>query len=460
MKAIELFAGAGGAALGLEAAGVEHLALCEWDADACATLRAAGLGPVVEGDVRDLDAIARVAGESCDLLWSSFPCQAFSTAGKRLGAKDERNGWPWTVDALDRFQPAWFLGENVRGLLNHRGGCVYAGGQTGMFGANPAQDCPGCYFERVILRDLRERFDHVGWWLLDAADYGVPQHRRRVILWAGPSPVEQPAPTHGPGMPGAWVSMGEALGLTVGRVVAAGETGAGRPRTLGRSAPAIGTGGTAYLVGSGLKGSEWGVERPAPTLRNGNGTAGLYLRRPSPTITVADGQGLGSSASRDAVERRLGRRRLTIQECAILQDFLPDHPWQGTKAAQYRQVGNAVPPTLAQVCARAVMRANRQVFLDGSNPDPFPVEHPPCKEHTMTVTDNPPPYRPRLSNQLEAAVKAAAALAGLSVPDYWQRVVLPLVQSDLHARTEALGMGEDATVPVPAARTKGADDAQ
>ena len=99
MKCIELFAGAGGAALGLEAAGIEHAALCEWDPHACATLRAAGLGPVVEGDVRDLDAIAAVAGESCDLLWSSFPCQAFSTAGKRLGAEDPRNDWPWTVDA-------------------------------------------------------------------------------------------------------------------------------------------------------------------------------------------------------------------------------------------------------------------------------------------------------------------------------------------------------------------------
>ena len=67
MRAIELFAGAGGAALGLEAAGIEHAALCEWDPSACATMRAAGLGPVVEGDVRNLDAIAAVAGESCDV---------------------------------------------------------------------------------------------------------------------------------------------------------------------------------------------------------------------------------------------------------------------------------------------------------------------------------------------------------------------------------------------------------
>jgi site-specific DNA-cytosine methylase len=212
-RCLELFAGAGGAALGLGAAGLEHAALCEWDRHACATLRAAGLGPVVEGDVRDLAAIAAVAGERVDVLWSSFPCQAWSTAGARKGAHDGRNGWPWTVDALDRFKPAWFLGENVRGLLLHRSGCTAAGGQRGLFGTAPAEDCPGCYFERVILPDLRARFAHVGWWLLDAADYGVPQHRRRVILWAGPAPLEEPVPTHGPGRAQGWVSMREALGL-------------------------------------------------------------------------------------------------------------------------------------------------------------------------------------------------------------------------------------------------------
>jgi DNA (cytosine-5)-methyltransferase 1 len=139
MKAIELFAGAGGAALGLEAAGFEHLALCEWDPDACATLRAAGLGPVVEGDVRDLDAIEAVAGPSCDLLWSSFPCQAFSTAGKRLGAGDRATGGPGRWTRSTDFKPTWFLGENVRGLLMHRGDCTARGGQLGIFGTAPPE---------------------------------------------------------------------------------------------------------------------------------------------------------------------------------------------------------------------------------------------------------------------------------------------------------------------------------
>jgi DNA (cytosine-5)-methyltransferase 1 len=308
MRCIELFAGAGGAAIGLESAGIEHAALVEWDAHACATMRAAGLGPVVEGDVRDLAAIEAAAGPVCDVLWSSFPCQAWSTAGNRKGAADERNGWPWTVAAVDHFRPAWFLGENVRGLTLHKGGCGFRDGQEGLFGGAPVLDCAGCYFERVILPDLRARFACVGWWLLDAADFGVPQHRRRVILWAGPVPLIEPAPTHGPRVGREWVSMGEALGL--------------------------------------------GVES-------------THLTRPSPTVSAfgeCAGSGPGGKPEKrqrasDALYLGTGRRRLTVAECATLQAFPADWPWQGTVSSQYRQVGNAVAPPMAEVVGRALMAA-------------------------------------------------------------------------------------------------------
>jgi DNA (cytosine-5)-methyltransferase 1 len=355
VRCLELFAGAGGAALGLEGAGMEHAALCEWDPDACATLRAAGLGPVVEGDVRDLDAIQAVVGPSADCLWSSFPCQAFSTAGKRLGAMDERNGWPWTVAALDRFRPRWFLGENVRGLLCHSS-----------TSCGDPMACAGCYFHGVILPQLRERYAHVGWWLLNAADFGVPQHRRRVILWAGPVPLTPPTRTHGPGMfTRPWVSMGEALGLSDGMVFPAGVTGVAAPRSMAEAAGTITGKATAYLVGN-YRGRAGGavmethpISEPSRALRHGGGSSVPYLLQPSPTVTVADGQGLGSRATRDQVEAAIGRRRLTVAECSRLQDFPPSHPFQGTKGAQYRQVGNAVPPTLARVVAERVLEAER-----------------------------------------------------------------------------------------------------
>ena len=367
IRCLELFAGAGGAALGLERAGLHHAALCEWDRDACATLRAAGLGPVVEGDVRDLDAISAAVGpDPVDVLWSSFPCQAFSTAGNRLGAADERNGWPWTVDAIDRFRPTWLLGENVRGLLLHRAGCTYRGGQEGLFSAPDPAACPGCYFERVILPDLRARFAHVGWWLLDAADFGVPQHRRRVILWAGPAPLSEPTPTHGLGRPQPWVSMGEALGLD------------GPSNAVGCGGPC---GVLLITEWQPFKATGWGhgkqpvmVMGPAPTVTTDWGhplpwikAGNAWLAQPSPTVSAIGeqkGSGPGGHPERmqrasDALYLGTGRRRLTVAECALLQDFPADHPWQGGVGARYRQVGNAVPPRLAEVVGRALIEATK-----------------------------------------------------------------------------------------------------
>lgn len=390
MRALELFAGAGGAALGLEAAGLEHAGLVELDPDACKTLRAAGLGPVIEGDVRDLDAVEAVAGQGIDVLWSSFPCQAWSTAGSRQGAKDDRNGWPWTVDAIDRFRPTWFLGENVRGLQQHNKHCTARGGQRQLFDKRPELSCAGCYLERVILPDLRARFGHAGAWLLDAADYGVPQHRRRLILWAGPQELKRPRQTHGPEAARPWVSMATALGLEPSqRVIGGGmnprigETrrfrditdepsttvaavqignagpwitagGAGAPRTMDRPAPAITGAGDAQLhavhplTGQPGGSQPWRLDQPSlPVLaRDAKGYSGGLSRGRSP-CGAADGFHLAT-----------GKRRLTIEQCARLQDFPDGHPFQGTLTARYRQVGNAVPPTLARVVAESLLASD------------------------------------------------------------------------------------------------------
>lgn len=341
LRCLELFAGAGGAAIGLERAGLTHAALCEWDRDACATLRAAGLGPVVEGDVRDLGAIAAAVGpDPVDVMWSSFPCQAWSATGKRRGAADERNGWPWTLDAIDRFKPTWFLGENVRGLMRHRKECP-----TQRFGLPDPDGCAGCYFEIEMEDALSNRYERWGHWVLDAADYGVPQHRQRVILWAGPKRLDPPPPTHGPGQALPWVSMGEALGLDGEWIpMSTGSHGDGRKPT-----PITGP-STAITIRSCS---------PAPWSAAGT----TYLAQPCPTLGAGHDP-VVSMQIRTAIESEIEaltgkRRRLTTVECAILQDFPAGHPFQGGTGAQYRQIGNAVPPRLAEVVGRTLLEAAR-----------------------------------------------------------------------------------------------------
>lgn len=165
MRSLELFAGAGGAALGLRNAGAEALACIEWNADACATLTANGF-PAVHSDVRDVD--YKKFGK-VDLLWASPPCQAWSRANQQgvRGADDvARNGWPWTLEVIAKTRPTWVVCENVRDARK--------------------------YVEAEVLPKLRERYPFVAVWQLNAKHHGVPQSRNRIFIVAGPAEAQPP----------------------------------------------------------------------------------------------------------------------------------------------------------------------------------------------------------------------------------------------------------------------------
>lgn len=321
MRCIELFAGGGGTSVGLHRAGFLAALRVEWDHDACETLRAAFPGePLFEGDVRlaDYSAVGEV-----DLCWASFPCQCWSVAGKRLGAQDvERNGWPWTLDVLDRVRPTWVVCENVVGLTHH------AVGSTEECRLDPMV-CPRHYMDQVILPQLRERFDYVDWRVLDAANFGVPQRRERIIFVGGPSPFSWPEPTHCDpaqatlvmfGGQEPWVTVREALG---------------RP---------FGTPTRIPLVYE-MKTSKWNRGPSDRFRRQPHGKAsGLMATIGAATVPIV------------LVDDEPGDRvvRLSMTECAALQSFPPNHPFQGGASAQRRQVGNAVPPPLAEALGRAI----------------------------------------------------------------------------------------------------------
>tara|TARA_Y100000296_G_C5173214_1_gene258517 strand:+ start:83 stop:1111 length:1029 start_codon:yes stop_codon:yes gene_type:complete len=334
---VDLFAGAGGASLGLRRAGLRHELCVEWDEDAASTLVAAGF-PGVCGDVRDLEHYEKL--KHVDVLWASPPCQAFSTAGSRQGALDDRNGWPWTLDVIDHLRsrgigPEWVICENVLGLTFHKMDCT---GQD-------IDGCAGCYWEGWIQPEFEKRFDWVGTVVLNAADYGVPQFRRRVFLVGGPGPVRWPSPTHcsvdemnqqtmfGPPMK-QWVSIGDALGLeSTGEVV--------------QQSVSVVNGTT---LGTGVPGSEpWRLERPSPAITSRD-WRGARHQKFDPTR--------GPMTAADATWRAVGRRRLTWKECALLQGFPDEHPFTGrTKVSIYKQVGNAVCPKVSEVLGRCVLSA-------------------------------------------------------------------------------------------------------
>jgi site-specific DNA-cytosine methylase len=326
MTGVVLFAGGGLACHGLEEAGLDLLLGVEWEADAVKVAQATGLSHVIEGDVRDPELRATVRRPG--LLWSSFPCQAWSTAGKRLGAQDERNGWPWTVDWIDAVSPRWFIAENVRGLTFHRGeaDCDQ--------GARPKpDDCPRCYLDGVILPQLRERFEWVDCRVLNSADFGTPQHRRRLFIVAGPRRISWPAPTHSEGgdlWTKPWRSMGEALGLIGFRAIGGG--------------------------------------------RNPQSADVAHLRNfrdltAEPCITLAAEQVGNRGPWIQHGTDTQNRRRLTVQECRVLmnapQCYDAALDLVSTTAA-YRILGNGVDRQLSRLLALAVLAAEQEAQCDAA----------------------------------------------------------------------------------------------
>jgi len=372
---IELFAGAGGASLGLERAGWGRSLMVERNPWAAATLRAAVDGGrlnglVVEQDVRTVD---WRPWRGARAVWSSWPCQPHSVAGRRRAAGDERDGWPWTLRCLDAVRPTWFMGENVQGILLHKRGC----------GGRSVRTCSGCYTQKVILPSLRERFAWAGVRVIDAADLGTPQHRARAIFIAGPRLVPWPDATHAP------FEIARDLGLRPYRTM----LDALDPDTWGHLEP----------VYSGYRQSElgslpaqrrqeiegWGMDDwycahcdalvssgacfcPSPSV------AQELLDRPAPTLAggsershVSGGSVLSATKStRDRLLWGLRRYRtkreddlwvslvmgkISVEEATALAGFPLGWPFAGSDQRKYRQIANSVAPQVAEAIGRAVL---------------------------------------------------------------------------------------------------------
>ncbi|HUQ95945.1 MAG TPA: DNA cytosine methyltransferase [Bryobacteraceae bacterium] len=303
LATLELCAGAGGQALGLEQAGIVHAGLVELNKHACATLRLNRPSwNVLEQDVSAFDG---AAFKGIDIISGGLPCPPFSVAGKQLGQNDERNLFPSMIRLVDQVRPKAVMIENVRGMMD------------GIFGD----------YRQHIAGQLKKLGYETGWKLMNACDFGVPQLRPRVFFMAlrrqfsehfsWPAPSLTPAP-----------NVGE---LLYDLIASRGwrEAGAWRDK--------------AYQI--------------APTIVGGShkhGGPDLGPTRARSAWAALGVDGLGIADDPPAPEFT-GMPRLTVRMVARIQGF-PDH-WEftGKKTAAYRQVGNALPPPFARAVADSVV---------------------------------------------------------------------------------------------------------
>ena len=316
---IELFAGAGGLALGIEKAGFTTLGLIEFDRDACTTLKSNRPNwRVICDDIAsisklDLEAYFNLKKGELDLLSGGAPCQAFSYAGKRLGLEDARGTLFYHYAVfLEKLQPKMFLFENVRGLLTHDRGKTY---QTMLD-----------IFEKAGY-DIQRK-------ILNAWDYGVAQKRERLITVGirkdlkNKAKFEFPTPhEYKPVLRDVLQNVPESLGVPYGE----------NKRKIFELVP---PGGYWRDIDPDIA-----REYMKSCWDMGGGRTGI-LRRLSmdePSLTVL------TSPSQKQTERchPIEARPFTVRENARCQSFPDEWEFAGNVMSQYKQVGNAVPVNLA-----------------------------------------------------------------------------------------------------------------
>lgn len=188
VNSIEIFSGAGGLAKGLELAGTKHRAFIEWNLDACNTLRMNyDQGIVFQGDVRDF-AFADYKNEGVDIIAGGPPCQPFSLGGKAKGSNDERDMFPAAIAAIRTLMPKAFIFENVKGLLRESFAEYFRFIIRQLTYPQVELNSDDWRENYSVLQDIdkNQRYNgtkyDVTYHLVNAADYGVPQKRERVII--------------------------------------------------------------------------------------------------------------------------------------------------------------------------------------------------------------------------------------------------------------------------------------
>lgn len=320
---LDLFAGAGGLTLGFKDAGFECSAAVEIDSASVQTFSShTPSATIFEEDICNIT-LENYKGE-VDVVIGGPPCQPFSSGGLREAENDLRDMVPEFIRAIEEVHPRAFVMENVPGLS---------------IGERIE------YFGRVIL-EFRNLGYNVSWKVLNAEEYGVPQKRRRLfIVGMKDGQFEFPEPSHG---------IGKEKIIVAGDILSIDPKGEPNLSKI------------TYAKKVDL--------RPSPyhgLLFNGGGRA-INLAEPAPTIISSAGGNkthfldclnvvpkyhsylMGGGKPKDGEVP--GARRITVVESALLQTFPGTLTFAGGGSAQYRQIGNAVPPRLASAIAHSLWK--------------------------------------------------------------------------------------------------------
>jgi DNA (cytosine-5)-methyltransferase 1 len=395
MHSVELFTGAGGLSMGLTLAGFKPEAVVEWDRWACDTIRENQLRgfplvsdwPLYAGDVRDFDYHSII--EKVDLVAGGPPCQPFSICGKHKGQRDERDMFPATVDIVRTLRPRAFIIENVKGL-------------TRSAFAN--------YFQYILLqfefpeivRKLDEKWQehlarlqrkktsgrrtglcyNVVATLVNAANYGVPQKRERVFVvgfrddqdvrWSFPKATH----SHEALVVEQWVTgeYWERHGKKRPPIPAEYRREAeyyrrrnDRPNLTSRPWRTV----RDALIGLPDPEQSSGIfhnHKYQPGARSYMGHTGSPLDLPAKTLKAGDH---GVPGGENMMVKENGSLRyFTVRESARLQTFPDGYILHGAWSEAMRQLGNAVPVTLAQIVASSVAQKLLERDLAVSNSSP------------------------------------------------------------------------------------------
>ena len=299
MNVVSLFSGAGGLDLGFRMAGHQIRWANDLYQDAVSTYRLNLGDHIVMSDIHQINSPEI---PDADIIIGGFPCQGFSVANTGRHEDDERNKlYLEMIRIIREKQPRFFLAENVKGILSIGKGQVF----------------------QNILNDFRQLHYRVQYRLMNAADYGVPQKRMRVIIIGVrediPFRYEYPEPTHsenGSLYTKRWVSVAEAIGSL---------PDPDKPNDLPNHVY------SKYKL-------------------NFNGYIGhrpIDPTKPAPTVT-ARGDDRGGVV---ILPHPSGQRRMTCRELASIQSFPLDYGFIGGISSVCRQIGNAVPPLLAKAVA-------------------------------------------------------------------------------------------------------------